>query len=323
MKTIDDPLRVARNERLVHGLAVTLMVLTLGLLFLGGLVTSHEVGMAVPDWPATYGENMFTYNFFDKSWGIQLEHTHRLAGSVIGLVTMALGLAIYLYEPRSWVRWLGVAAFVGVVIQGVLGGGRVVLNAILGQHLAAIHGCFAQAFFAIVVALVTVTSRRYLHQSPIIHDEAPSLQRASLFLALAIYGQMVLGAVVRHYQGSLWMVHLALGAILLFAAMWVTMLTILHQPLRQVLGSAVLVLGGGLVAQITLGVVALFLTGILDTQPHNQISVQEAVTVTTHLALGSVLLGVSVYLGIASRQYVQAATSPSAVRRPLTLEPVR
>ncbi len=143
-----------KADRWVHGLAITLMVATVGLLFLGGMVTSHEVGMAVPDWPATYGENMFTYNFLDKSWGIILEHTHRLAGSVIGLITIALGVAIYRTEKRVWVRWLGLAAFIGVVVQGVLGGGRVMLNAIFGQSLAAIHGCFAQAFFALVVALV-------------------------------------------------------------------------------------------------------------------------------------------------------------------------
>ena len=73
-----------------HVLAVTLMVATLPLLFLGGLVTSHEVGMAVPDWPTTFEENMFTFNFLDKSYGIKLEHTHRLAGSVIGLIALAL-----------------------------------------------------------------------------------------------------------------------------------------------------------------------------------------------------------------------------------------
>ncbi|MBY0587539.1 COX15/CtaA family protein [bacterium] len=306
----------------VHRLAVLLMILTLGLLFLGGLVTSHEVGMAVPDWPATYGENMFTYNFFDKSWGIQLEHTHRLAGSVIGLVTVALSIAIYRVEKRISVRWLGLAALVGVVIQGVLGGGRVVLNAILGQHLAAVHGCFAQAFFATVVILVAVTSRSYRQTSPATHDEAGSLQRASLFLAVAVYLQMVLGAVVRHYQGSLWMVHLALGAILMFAALWVMMLTILHPPLRKVLGTPVMILGGGLAAQITLGIVALFLTGILDTEPHNNITVQEAVTVTTHLALGSILLGTSVYLAVASRRYIEGPTSSPAPSR-LTLEPAR
>jgi cytochrome c oxidase assembly protein subunit 15 len=312
----------AQADGWVHGLSWTLMIATLGLLFLGGLVTSHEVGMAVPDWPATYGENMFTYNFLDKSWGIQLEHTHRLAGSVIGLLTIAVGLGIYRYERRVWVRWLGLAAFVGVVIQGVLGGGRVVLNALLGQHLAAIHGCFAQAFFALVVALVVVTSRRYRLAEPVLHEEAPSLHRASLLLAGSVYLQMVLGAVVRHYQGSLWMVHLGLGALLLFAVLWIMMLTVLHAPLRQALGSAVLVLGGGLAAQVTLGVVALFLTGILETTPHTQITSQEAVTVTTHLVLGSILLGLSVYLAVASRRLVQA---PAGVptRTDLVLEPAR
>jgi cytochrome c oxidase assembly protein subunit 15 len=311
------------GDRLVHGLAVTLMLATLGLLFLGGMVTSHEVGMAVPDWPATYGENMFTYNFLNKSWGIILEHTHRLAGSVIGLITIALGVAIYRTEQRVWVRWLGLATLIGVVVQGVLGGGRVVLNALLGQSLAAIHGCFAQAFFALVVAVVVVTSRHYRLSTPVLHEEAPTLHRASLFLVMAVYLQMVLGAIVRHYQGSLWIVHLGLGALLMFASLWIMMLTILHLPLRRALGSAVLVLGGGLAAQITLGIVALFLTGILDTTPHTQITTQEAITVTTHLVLGSVLLGISVYLGIASRRLVQSPASSPVAGESLLLEPAR
>lgn len=310
------------KQRIVNVLAVTLMVMTLPLLFLGGLVTSHEVGMAVPDWPTTFEENMFTYNFLDKSFGIKLEHTHRLAGSVIGVITVALSIAIFRYEKRSWVRWLGLATLIGVIAQGVLGGGRVVFNALLGQHLAALHGCIAQAFFALTVIMATITSKWWFDTKPLAHEEGSTVRSISMVLALAFYAQMVLGAIVRHYQGSLWIVHLLVGGLLFFASLWLVMLVVLHRPLRERMGSAVLVLGGGLVAQITLGVVALFLTGILDTEVHGVITSQEALTVTTHLALGSVLFGVSVYLAAASRRLFLKESPAEATKPKSVLEPV-
>jgi len=310
------------KQRIVNVLAVTLMVATLPLLFLGGLVTSHEVGMAVPDWPTTFEENMFTYNFLDKSFGIKLEHTHRLAGSVIGLITVGLSMAVFRYEKRVWVRWLGLATLIGVIVQGVLGGGRVTLHAILGQHLAALHGCFAQAFFALTVIMATITSKWWFETKPLAHEEGPTVRSISLVLALTVYAQMVLGAIVRHYQGSLWIVHLLVGGLLFFASLWLVMLVVLHRPLRERLGTAVLVLGGGLVAQITLGVVALFLTGILDSDVHGAITTQEALTVTTHLALGSVLFGISVYLAAASRRLFLKQSPTEAPKSNPVLESV-
>lgn len=311
------------SDRVIHGLAVTLMIGTLALLYMGGLVTTHEVGMAVPDWPSTFQENMFTYYFFDKSFGIQLEHTHRLAGSVIGLITIGLGLSIARWETRVWVRWLALATFVGVCFQGFLGGARVVLNAILGQHLAMIHGCCAQAFFALTVVMVAVTSRWWREGQALVHEEAVTVQRLTLILSIAVYAQMVLGAIVRHYEGLLWIVHLALGSIIFFGSLYLMMLSLLHRPIRRAIGSAVVLLGGGLAAQIVLGLVALFVTGILESTPHTQITTQEAFTVTTHLALGSILLGVSVYLALASRRLLvpEGASAGSAASTKI-LEPV-
>src|SRR5436189_3415338 len=92
------------------------------LLGLGGLVTSHEAGMAVPDWPTSYGYNMFLFPFA-KWWhsgNVFYEHSHRLFASGVGLLTTVLAVWLWLKESRTWVRWLGIAAFLGVVLQGVL-----------------------------------------------------------------------------------------------------------------------------------------------------------------------------------------------------------
>src|ERR1700679_1161554 len=68
---------------------------TLALLGLGGLVTSHEAGMSVPDWPNSYGYNMFLFPVSKWGGGILYEHTHRLLATIVGTLTVIL------------TRWLG------------------------------------------------------------------------------------------------------------------------------------------------------------------------------------------------------------------------
>ena len=108
--------------------ALLTAVATLFLVGLGGVVTSKEVGMAVPDWPNTFGENMFFFPFSKWVGGVFYEHSHRLVASAVGLLTTILAVWVWLKESRPWLRWLGVTAFFAVVLQGVLGGLRVVLD---------------------------------------------------------------------------------------------------------------------------------------------------------------------------------------------------
>src|SRR3954469_16213348 len=104
----------------LHYFAVFTAVATLVLIAVGGLVTSHEAGMSVPDWPTSYGYNMFALPI--KFWvaGAFFEHTHRLLASGIGLMTTILAVWLWLKDRRKWMHWLGVIAFVGVVAQGIL-----------------------------------------------------------------------------------------------------------------------------------------------------------------------------------------------------------
>src|SRR5436190_24041102 len=111
-----------------HFVAVGAAVLTWPLLFLGGLVTTLRVGMAVPDWLTTFGVNMFLYNFLNDSIGVQLEHSHRLYASAVGVACIVLAGTLLWADPRRWVKALGVLALAGVIAQGVLGGTRVTQN---------------------------------------------------------------------------------------------------------------------------------------------------------------------------------------------------
>src|SRR6476659_10535764 len=110
-----------------HRLAIVLACATFPLLFIGGLVTSKGAGLAVPDWPTTFGHNMFFYPWSKMVGNIFYEHSHRLVASFVGLVKIALTVAVGLRESRAWLRWLAAAALALVIVQGVLGGLRVVL----------------------------------------------------------------------------------------------------------------------------------------------------------------------------------------------------
>src|SRR5215813_5978791 len=141
-----------------HRLALLTALATVPLLFIGGLVTSTGSGLAVPDWPTTFGENMFLYPWSKMIGGIFYEHSHRLFGSLVGFLTILLAFSLWLGESRPSLRWLGIVALGAVIIQGILGGLRVVL---LQQTLAIIHACFAQAFFALIASLVLFTSTEW------------------------------------------------------------------------------------------------------------------------------------------------------------------
>ena len=125
-----------------HRLAVVLACATFPLLFIGGLVTSKGAGLAVPDWPTTFGYNMFLYPWSEMVGNILYEHSHRLVASCVGLLTIALAMAPWFGERRTWLRWLGVTALLVVIAQGILGGLRVVLRQ---DTFAILHACLAQA----------------------------------------------------------------------------------------------------------------------------------------------------------------------------------
>src|SRR6266576_3337419 len=178
-----------------HRIALLTACATFPLIFMGGLVTSHGAGMSVPDWPNSYGYNMFL--FPPKFWvgGILYEHTHRLMGTVVGLLSIVLAICAWKWEKRQWVRNLALAVLAAVILQGVLGGLRVVL---VKLHLAIIHACFAQAFFCLTALMAMVTSRWWIESAPMDAGKWRSLLVILGLIATgAIYTQLILGALMR------------------------------------------------------------------------------------------------------------------------------
>src|SRR6201984_713178 len=142
-------------KKRLHGYVLISTISVLGLICSGGLVTSHEAGMAVPDWPNSFGYNVFLFPISRWVGGVFFEHTHRLIASLVGLLTIGLCIATWLIEDRRWVKWLVSVAVLAVIVQGVLGGLRVTEhNALLGLF----HGCLAQSFLALMATFALVTS---------------------------------------------------------------------------------------------------------------------------------------------------------------------
>lgn len=194
-------------RRTPHWLAVLTTAATFPLIFMGGLVTSHGAGMSVPDWPNSYGYNMFTFPPSKWVGGIFYEHTHRLMGTVVGFLSILLAIAAWKWERRTWARRLAYAVLGAVIFQGVLGGLRVVL---VQLDLAIVHACFAQAFFCLAALVAMVTSRWWLdpadgtrHAGGTSHDAVRRVVRLAVVCVAIVYLQLVVGAVMRHYRAGL------------------------------------------------------------------------------------------------------------------------
>lgn len=235
----------------LHRFAIVLAVATLGLVTLGGVVTTKGVGMAVPDWPTTYGDHLFLFPFSKWIGGVFFEHSHRLWGSLVGLFTaiiaiwvwvrdtqgrqrwaglavmvLVLGLMGYhkpwmlvsvaavsfvaalwaaakaVREPDHRLRWLGVIALAAVIIQGVLGGLRVLLDDNgWGTEFGIFHAALAQLFFLLVGSIVLITSGWWGRAEPAAQGGA--VRRIILATTLLIFVQLIFGATMRHQHAGL------------------------------------------------------------------------------------------------------------------------
>ena len=167
------------------------------------MVTSKNVGLAVPDWPTTFGYNMFLFPISKWVGGILFEHTHRLMGSLVGFLTIILAVWLWLREDRRWVRSLGVIAVVGVILQGILGGLRVTM---MKDQIGIFHACVAQAFPRAACfhragddEILAVAQQLGI----LIHRKFSPIKSLAIAITVAIYVQLALGATMRHQHRDL------------------------------------------------------------------------------------------------------------------------
>jgi cytochrome c oxidase assembly protein subunit 15 len=194
---------------MLHRFSQLLVACTVILILAGSLVTSHDAGLSVPDWPTSYGWNMFT--FPPSMWvaNILYEHGHRLIASTVGFLTIILAVWLWIAEPRGWLRWLGVGALGAVIAQGVLGGLTVLF--FLPPAVSTAHAALAEIFFCLTVAAALFTSPGWIAgynggADPSAgpgENAGPPLRRLATTTTILIYTQILIGATMRHTGAGL------------------------------------------------------------------------------------------------------------------------
>ena len=211
-------------NRWPHRLAVALALTTFPLLWVGGLVTTYQAGMAVPDWPNTYGWNLFLYplsTWIAGPWDLFIEHGHRLLGSLAGMLSIALLVVVWRKESPRWLKRAAAGVLALVCLQGVLGGLRVLLDA---RTVALVHACIGPLFFAATLLLAQLTAPSWSGRHPLAAADGRRFAAAAWLTAGLAYVQIIFGALLRHlpidappglFRSAL-ILHLVLAGVLLF-----------------------------------------------------------------------------------------------------------
>jgi cytochrome c oxidase assembly protein subunit 15 len=323
-----------------HRLAVLLCCATFPLVWVGGLVTTYRAGMAVPDWPTTYGYNLFLYpwqTWLLGPWDLFIEHGHRLFASLVGLITILFCASLWITKQPKWLRVMGFIALAGVIFQGVLGGMRVRLDE---ELLAMIHGCFGPAFFAFTAVLAVATSRAWRENHGTVQTGTGRMLRWLAIIAPVLaYSQLTLGAHLRHFAPdgsplafqSLVMWHIAVGLTL---ALYIVSATVIFW--RKARGVKPLLVWATLLAsvvsvQLALGAATWIVkygwpAFLAESSSASTFTVEarswwQSQITTAHVATGSLILAMATVLAVLSvrildvsdaRQLSQKRALPSA-----------
>jgi heme a synthase len=313
----------------LHRYAKFVSAATVLLIVAGGLVTSTESGLSVPDWPTSYGWNMFTFPLKHMVGGIFYEHGHRLIASGVGFLTIGLAIWLWRAEPRKWMRVLGVAALAAVILQGVLGGITVLF--FLPTAISTAHAGLAQIFFCLTIAISLFTSRGWRSAPAVGWVDDGMLRRIAMATTIGIYVQILIGATMRHSDAGLaipdfplvfggivppeWTPQIAihyahrLGALLIALAIAATAGHVLyHHRDRKELKRPAILLVCLVLAQMTLGAFIIW-------------SKKNVAVNTAHVIVGALTLATSLVLTLRSHRIRFADTAGSRPAAAATYTP--
>jgi heme a synthase len=285
-----------------------MVLATLFLIVAGGLVTSQDYGLAVPDWPKSYG--MW---FPPMIGGVFYEHGHRMIAGFVGILTVILTGWLWWKEPRKWVRWFGTGALLTVIAQAVLGGMTVLY--FLPRWISTFHATLAQTFFCMIVSLMVFTSKWWKEQAPVSSQTVPAPR--FLIATILIYVQLILGAWMRHAKAALAipdfplafgriippftspevMIHFAhrmVALLILLMILWNLVNVMRSRHSHSGLKRPMILLGLLVVVQITLGAFTVW----------SQASVLFA---TAHVAVGATLLATSLVVTLRAYRLLRNA----------------
>jgi cytochrome c oxidase assembly protein subunit 15 len=298
-----------------HRLAVLLVCATFPLIWVGGLVTTYDAGMSVPDWPNTYGYNLFAYpwqTWLFGPWDLFIEHSHRLLGALVGIIAIAFVWSVFRNDRRFGMRAAAAGALGLVILQGGLGGARVLFDE---RQLAMVHGCVGPAFFGYCVALAVFTSNKWKPiQEEVANSHSQNLHRVSLLTVIFTYLQLVIGAQLRHvsvmaspgvFRGVV-LFHLVMAVVVTFHVFQLLLIVRQHHTSVVPLQRPAVLLAGLILVQVALGCATWvvkygwpeFFASYAFAAPYTiqAKSLFQALIVTSHVATGSLILATSVAL---------------------------
>ncbi len=275
-------------NRALHVYATVVAGATFILIIAGALVTGNDAGLSVPDWPTSFG----SFGMPRMVGGVLYEHGHRMIAATVGFLTVVLATWLWRRESRRWLRWLGLAAVLAVIAQGVLGGITVLFY--LPVPISVGHASLAQGFFCIAVSLALFTGRDWRWDDARFEDSSsPTLRHLAAGTTAAIFLQLMLGAAFRH-NGIGIIPHIVGAAVVAVGVAWTLARIFARHSEERRLTRPALLLGGLLILQLILGIGS-YLEGLEAQNAPQPLPPVVAVT-TAHVAIGALVLAASLVL---------------------------
>lgn len=307
----------------LHKFSIVLSVSVFLLIIAGALVTSNNAGLAVPDWPTSFGS---LYKIPPMVGGIKYEHSHRMIAEFVGLLTIVFAVWTQRKDPRSWMRKLGWFALVLVIIQGIFGG--LTVKKLLPWYVSTIHGMIAQSFFALTMLFVIFTGRRWMESEPVavLQQKSFDLRQFSWVAVAVVYMQLFFGAAFRHsaqwkmsnndgfvfpFQLHVYGAALATGVLFALSMRAITR----YGAIRPVRGMGIAILAL-VIIQVSLGITSYFVRVLNGRDVTAPTHTMVAVTVA-HVAVGALLLAHCFMLAVQAHRHL-TQPSPAPAREVVT-----
>lgn len=314
-----------RYNSALHRFSIVLAASVFLLIVAGALVTSNNAGLAVPDWPTSFGS---LYKIPPMVGGVKYEHGHRMLAELIGLLTLIFAIWTQLRDPRRWMKQLAWFAVALVIIQGVFGG--VTVRYRLPWYTSTIHGILAQTFFALTVLFAVFNGRRWMETEPAVITQKNSfdLRQLSWLAVGVIYMQLFFGAAFRHSAtwkfsaASAWVFpfhfHVYGAVLATIVLFWVCMRALIAYPgIKPVRGMAIAILAL-LITQLALGLTSYFMRELGGRDAIAPSMGMIHVTVA-HVAVGALLLAHCFMLAVqANRHLAPAGPQPVLDKKVVT-----
>jgi cytochrome c oxidase assembly protein subunit 15 len=274
------------------------------LIVAGALVTSNDAGLAVPDWPTSFG----SFAMPRMVGGVLYEHGHRMIAGGTAILTIGLAVWTWLVDRRGWMKKLAWAALGTILVQAILGG-ITVLN-FLPPAVSTAHALVGQTFFCIAVIIALFTGKRFV-EPEIQQPEAatsvdrgrPSLVTLSMLSVAVLYVQLILGGMFRH-NGMGWEPHVFNAITVVVLLTWTVVRTLSRYSQVEALRRPAILMLGIMLVQVGLGFVA-FVTKVLEGPLAVQPQPAMVWSTVAHVAVGSLLLAASIVLAIQSYRYLE------------------